>query len=256
MSNLSWKDILKSQQQDFIERFKSRIWADIDLSYAVYEEPSYSLSCFSEVIKIKLEGVENCLTEFSHLMMEKFYPDYPKYFGDEQYIEYLDIRTSHKIGKIGEEAVSMCLGSVVKPVDYNFYGRGDGGVDLHLQKDHSIGIQVKTRVLSRITEKEVYKNNLDDHLRHEIGFDRFFNAVQSVDSLQWKIKPHEIEKNKVLVCVLLLNFVNGHSFGSKGYECTIAGFIPTEDISDSGTVQFKDLLYAGGLRGYLESLLL
>lgn len=130
---------------------------------------------------------------------------------------------NHMKGKLGEEVVKSRLGDVVTEVDYEKRIGGDGKVDFTLTSDSSIGIQVKTR----------YGN---------------------CDQVQWTIDKEEIEQNAVLVCVLCQE---EFSENEKEYRLIIAGFLPTNIIKSSGEktlVRIDELLYPGGLRGYLESL--
>jgi tetratricopeptide (TPR) repeat protein len=126
-------------------------------------------------------------------------------------------------GKLGEEVVKICLGDFVTEVDYEKYSSGDGKIDFTLTSDSSVGIQVKTRY----------------------GY---------FDKVQWTIDREEIEKNAVLVCVLCQE---EFSEMEKEYGLIIAGFLPTNMIKSAANeaiVGIDELLYPGGLRGYLDSL--
>ncbi len=127
-------------------------------------------------------------------------------------------------GKLGEEVVKIRLGDFVTEVDYEKYSGGDGKVDFTLTSDSSIGIQVKAR-----------------------------NG--NFDTIKWSISQEEIEKNAVLVCILIQEEV---SEAQSEYNLILAGFLPTNIIiksSDSQSlVGIDELLYPGGLRGYLENL--
>jgi hypothetical protein len=126
-------------------------------------------------------------------------------------------------GKLGEEVVKIRLGDFVTKVDYEKYSGGDGKIDFTLTSDSSIGIQVKTRY----------------------GY---------FDKVQWTIDREEIEKNSVLVCILCQE---EFSETEKEYGLIIAGFLPTNMIKSAANeaiVEIDELLYPGGLLGYLESL--
>ncbi|WP_254449381.1 tetratricopeptide repeat protein [Anabaena sp. UHCC 0253] len=134
-----------------------------------------------------------------------------------------DVVINNFKGKLGEEVVKSRLGDFVTEVDYEKRKGGDGKVDFTLTSDSSIGIQVKTR----------YGN---------------------FDKVQWSIDREEIEKNAVLVCILCQE---EFSETEKEYSLIVAGFLPTNIIKSSGDktlVRIDELLYPGGLRGYLESL--
>jgi tetratricopeptide (TPR) repeat protein len=126
-------------------------------------------------------------------------------------------------GKLGEEVVKSRLADFVTEVDYEKRVGGDGKVDFTLTSDSSIGIQVKAR-----------NGN--------------FNKIQ------WSISREEIEKNAVLVCILIQEEV---SEAQAEYNLILAGFLPTNMITLSAgkaLVGIDELLYSGGLRSYLESL--
>ncbi|MEA5531371.1 tetratricopeptide repeat protein [Dolichospermum sp. UHCC 0684] len=133
-----------------------------------------------------------------------------------------DVVINNFKGKLGEEVVKSRLGDFVTEVDYKKRKGGDGKVDFTLTSDSSIGIQVKTR----------YGN---------------------FDKVQWSIDREEIEKNAVLICILCQE---EFSENEKEYRFIIAGFLPTNMIKSTGDktlVGIDELLYPGGLRGYLES---
>ncbi|WP_228037240.1 tetratricopeptide repeat protein, partial [Cuspidothrix issatschenkoi] len=126
-------------------------------------------------------------------------------------------------GKLGEEVVKIRLGDFVTEVDYEKYSSGDGKIDFTLTSDPSVGIQVKTR----------YGN---------------------CDQVQWTINREEIEKNAVLICILCQE---EFSDTEKEYGLIVAGFLPTnmiKSVDDKTLVGIDELLYPGGLCGYLESL--
>ncbi|MGM3307790.1 tetratricopeptide repeat protein [Anabaena sp. WFMT] len=126
-------------------------------------------------------------------------------------------------GKLGEEVVKSRLADFVTEVDYEKRVGGDGKVDFTLTSDSSIGIQVKAR-----------------------------NG--NFDKIQWSISQEEIEKNAVLVCILIQEEV---SEAQAEYNLILAGFLPTNMITLSASkalVGIDELLYSGGLRSYLESL--
>ncbi len=123
-------------------------------------------------------------------------------------------------GKLGEEVVKIRLGDFVTEVDYEKRIGGDGKVNFTLTSDSSIGIQVKAR----------YGN---------------------FDKVQWSIDREEIEKDAVLVCILIQEEV---SEAQSKYNLILAGFLPTNMIADKYLVGIDELLYPGGLLGYLESL--
>ncbi|MBL1198959.1 MAG: tetratricopeptide repeat protein [Nostoc sp. GBBB01] len=128
-------------------------------------------------------------------------------------------------GKLAEEVIKTRLSDFVTEVDYKTKINGDGKIDFTLNADSSIGIQVKAR-------------------------------HGNFDTVQWSISKEEINKNAVLVCILIQEKV---SEAQSIYNLVSVGFIPTNMIvlnNNIGIVNIKELLYFGGLRSYLDNLIL
>jgi len=246
---LSWKEILEAQQQDFIQRLKYSL-----SHHDTREEELVTLSCLeanqygtvsyhSESINIEFdEEKEEEIHNFCRELVYKFYEEY----GPDEYVSY-------KIGKIGEEAVKIYLGDLVTEVDYTLYESGDSGTDFWLKSNRNIGIQVKTKVLSRITDKDIFRYEVNDCFDWEI--DLYISQPERVGDLNWSINEREIAKNKVLICVVFLNFVEADQIRGSSYKCIIAGFNPLEKMNNTQDFKIKDLLYSGGIRPYLQSLI-
>ncbi|MEH2440628.1 hypothetical protein [Nostoc sp.] len=128
-------------------------------------------------------------------------------------------------GKLAEEVIKTRLSNLVTEVDYETRINGDSKIDFTLTRDSSIGIQVKAR-------------------------------YGIFDTVQWSISQEEINKNAVLVCILIQEKV---SEAQSIYNLIAVGFIPTNMIvlkDNEGILDIKSLLYFGGLRSYLENLIL
>ncbi|WP_414527601.1 tetratricopeptide repeat protein [Nodularia chucula] len=137
-----------------------------------------------------------------------------------------DVFFNNMKGKLGEEVVKTRLGDFVTEVDYEKRIGGDRKVDFTLTSDSSVGIQVKAR-------------------------------HGNFEQIQWFIKPEEIQKNAVLVCILIQEEV---SKAQAEYNLILAGFLPTEMITVASgkakvPIRIDELLYAGGLHGYLDDLI-
>ncbi|MDH6107158.1 tetratricopeptide repeat protein, partial [Anabaenopsis tanganyikae CS-531] len=144
-----------------------------------------------------------------------------KYKGSSSHIR--DLFVNNMKGKLGEEVVKTRLGDLLTEVDYEQYQGGDGKVDFTLAADSSIGIQVKARQGK-------------------------FNEIE------WSISQEEINKNAVLVCILIEEEV---SEAQNEYHLVLAGFLPTNMTTVRGgkaRVKINELLYSSGLRSYLENL--
>ncbi|MEA5625858.1 tetratricopeptide repeat protein, partial [Nostoc sp. UHCC 0251] len=134
-----------------------------------------------------------------------------------------DVFISYLKGKLGEEVVKERLADSITEVDYEKRFGGDGNIDFTLTSDPSIGIEVKSR-----------------HGR--------------IDRVRWSISSEEVEKNAVVVCILIQEDV---SEAQSEYHLFLAGFLPTRMIKlKTGKISFgiEQLLYGGGLWCYLEQL--
>ncbi|MBN3950876.1 MAG: tetratricopeptide repeat protein [Nostoc sp. NMS7] len=130
---------------------------------------------------------------------------------------------NHMKGKLGEEVVKARLANLVTEIDYETRLGGDGKVDFFLTSTPSVGIQVKAR-------------------------------HSSIETVQWSVTQEEVEKNAVLICILIQEEV---SEAQAEYHLIQAGFLPTVMITvNNGTASVKidELLYCGGLQSYLENL--
>ncbi|MCG6134442.1 MAG: tetratricopeptide repeat protein [Nostoc sp. LLA-1] len=134
-----------------------------------------------------------------------------------------DVFINNLKGKLGEELVKERLADFITEVDYEKRFGGDGNIDFTLTSDPSIGVEVKSR-------------------------------HGSIDKVRWSVSAEEVEKNAVVVCVLIQEEVNE---AQSEYHLFLAGFLPTQMIKlRTGKISFgiNQLLYGGGLWCYLEKL--
>jgi tetratricopeptide (TPR) repeat protein len=134
-----------------------------------------------------------------------------------------DVFINNLKGKLGEEVVKERLADLITEIDYEKRFGGDGKIDFTLNSDPAIGIEVKSR--------------------HGI-----------IDKIRWSISAEEVQKNAVVVCILIQEEVHE---AQPEYHLFLAGFLPTEMIKlRTGKISFgiEQLLYGGGLRSYLEQL--
>jgi tetratricopeptide (TPR) repeat protein len=134
-----------------------------------------------------------------------------------------DVFINNLKGKLGEEVVKERLADFITEVDYEKRFGGDGNIDFTLSCDRAIGIEVKSR-------------------------------HGSIERVRWSVSSEEVEKNAVVVCILIQEEVNE---AQPEYHLFVAGFLPTQMIKlKTGRISFgiEQLLYGGGLFGYLEQL--
>ncbi len=134
-----------------------------------------------------------------------------------------DVFINNLKGKLGEEVVKERLADFITELDYEKRFGGDGKIDFTLTSDPSIGIEVKSR-------------------------------HGSIDTVRWSVSSEQVEKNAVVVCILIQEEVNE---AQPEYHLFMAGFLPTQMIKlRTGRISFgiEQLLYGGGLFCYLEQL--
>ena len=125
--------------------------------------------------------------------------------------------------KLGEEVIAARLSGFVAPIDYQEYIGAAELVDFKLISEPTFGVKFQAR-------------------------------HGDIDTIQWLITQEEVEKNAVLACILILEPVNEIQ---TEYNLILAGFLPTSMIrvsEEPAAVPIADLLYAGGLRSYVEFL--
>jgi tetratricopeptide (TPR) repeat protein len=132
-----------------------------------------------------------------------------------------DVFINNLKGKLGEEVVKERLADFITEIDYEKRFGGDGKSDFTLTANSVIGVEVKSR-------------------------------HGSIDRVQWTVSAEEVEKNAVIVCILIQEEVNE---AQSAYHLFLAGFLPTQMIKlKTGKISFgiNQLLYGGGLFSYLE----
>lgn len=75
------------------------------------------------------------------------------------------------------------------------------------------------------------------------------------DAVRWELSEHNLEKNTVLLCILIREPVTETQLS---YQVIMAGFLPFDMIAFNhsiANIAIKELLYAGGLKSYLTSIL-
>ena len=132
-----------------------------------------------------------------------------------------DVFINNLKGKLGEEVVKERLADFITEVDYEKRFGCDGKSDFTLTANSLIGVEVKSR-------------------------------HGSINRVRWSVSAEEVEKNAVIVCILIQEEVNE---AQSAYHLFLAGFLPTQMIKlKTGKISFgiNQLLYGGGLLPYLE----
>jgi len=258
MTKLSWHGILESQQKDFIQRLKAWLngnhpeapGSSVTLSHLDYDFYEECESYHSEII--------NIYYPYEHFIGLDYFcqkmADYYHYHYYNKNYEYEDCYANYLVGKIGEQAVKICLGALISDVDDKIHKFGDGGSDFSLTSNKNIKLQVKTRARARILQRKTYEMNDMDWYHYDCCINSQ-DKINEVDNISWSINEKEVTNNKVLICVLMLNKVAGNQIRMReGCSLLIAGFKPTDMINNIQCIKMKELFYGGGIRSYLESL--
>ncbi len=136
--------------------------------------------------------------------------------------EFRDIFIKMMTTKLGEEVVEACLGNLVTKFNNEDLLSQEAKRDFSLASNEEIGIVVKA-------------------------------SQGDVENIHWSIHAEEIEKNAVVVCVMIQEEINEET---SEYRPILAGFMPTERFqieTGESSLGINELLYGGGLQIYLEN---
>lgn len=172
---------------------------------------------FSELTLLTEYEIEQ-IREFCWNQVEKLRDDYSKPIREHFRDRFLF--------QLGKKAVAKYLDDLLVPIPLDEKFGGVSQVAFRLKSDRSIGIQVK-----------VIRGAIAD--------------------LKWWFSAEEINKNAVIICMWLAEAIAADS--ESEYPLILAGFLPTYLLDvvfkTEVEIELEDLLYAGGLHCYLESLI-
>jgi len=256
MPEPTWEYILKTQQEDFLERLKASLEFNPDYESPVYlarlnHDPISDVSSPCESINISFHPneesyIDNFCNELAWKFCDKPDEDEPCFNS------YIFI--NNKLGKIGEVAVKKYLGNWISDVDYSFYDSGDGGVDFSLiPPNNFIKIQVKTTVALRFTYQVLNTKKQEDI--NDCGIEFFYNPYKYIESSKWQVDAKALKNTHLTIFVLLMNEIIGDELNADPYKCILAGFLPNEKITPDRRYSIVELLYSGGIRSYLKHLI-
>ena len=256
MTEPTWEYILKTQQEDFLERLKASLefnpdYDEVRIHLARLDnDPVIDASSPCESINIYFHpGEESDIDDFCTELAWKFcYNPY-----DDEPCFDPDIFINNKLGKIGEVAVKEYLGKWVSNVDYNLYESGDGGVDFFVIPDNFIKIQVKTTAALRFTCQVLNTKKQEDI--DDGGREFFYNPYKYIESSKWQVDAKSLKNTHLTIFVLLMNEIITDGLNANPYKCLLAGFLPNEKIFPNRKYSIAELLYSGGIRSYLKHLI-
>ncbi|MEA5505123.1 WD40 repeat domain-containing protein [Halotia wernerae UHCC 0503] len=240
---MDWISLLKTQQADFIQRVKKPKTNHLSLL------KSQVKGCHSEIMTFLGETLAK-IFEFSRQQAEILaknpppippeYPEppdwvipFPKYFQQqaEDYIvreQIVEQVMAERLGKLVKKLPQDTLQNMVLDDEGNL--RGESKFSYLLADNPQVSVNVY------------------------VADGESFNGIKQ-DKIRWSVTQEDLKSHQVLIFLCLL-----YPFTSKlGYEkhAVITGFLPTNQIASTETKLYvtpSNLLYAGGLSWYLESL--
>jgi WD40 repeat protein len=240
---MDWISLLKAQQADFLQRVKKPKTYDLSLL------DSQVKGCHSEIMAFWGEPLAK-IQEFSRQKAEILaknpppmppeYPEppdwvipFPKHFQQqaedyllrEQIVEQVMVE---RLGKLVKKLPQDTIQNMVLDDEGNL--RGESKFSYLLANNPKISIQVY------------------------VADGESFNGIKK-DKVKWAVTHDDVRNHQVLVFLCLFY----PSTGKLGYEkhAVIAGFLPSNQVEFSETKSYvtpSNLLYAGGLSWYLDSL--
>lgn len=240
---MDWISLLKAQQADFLQRVKKLKTYDLSVL------KSQMKGCHSEIMTFWGEPLAQ-LIELSRQQAEIFaknppptppeYPEppdwtipFPQYF-QQQAQDYLlreqivDRAIAERLGKIVKKVSHDTINNMVLDDEGNL--RGDSKFAYVLSANKKLSIQV-------------YAADGES-----------FNSLKK-NKINWTVTQEDLKKHQVLI-FLALFYPNSSKIGYEK-KVIIAGFLPTAQLElteQKITINPSNLLYAGGLNWYLESL--
>jgi WD40 repeat protein len=241
---MDWISLLKAQQTDFVQRLKKP--KTYDLSLLESQVKGYH----SEIVPLWGETYTNMQEwsiEQSHILAENPPPLPPEYPYDPEwgipFPRYFQQQAKDYLmrSQVVERAISLILGKLVKQVPVDLF------TNMNLDEEGNLrGESTFPYVLASQPDIKILVRALDN---------ASFNAFKK-DKIRWLVSQEDVKNNQVLVFLSVL----GHfSTPVRGYEkpTVVGGFLPTDQIQfcePKTYIPISQLLYAGGLSFYLESL--
>ncbi|MBW4673925.1 MAG: WD40 repeat domain-containing protein [Desmonostoc geniculatum HA4340-LM1] len=241
---MDWISLLKAQQSDFLQRVKKPKTYDLSLL------ESQVKGCHTEIMAFWGEALAKLL-ELSREQAEVLaknpppmppeYPEppdwtipFPKYF-QQQAQDYL-LRE-----KIVDRIITERLGKLLKKISQDTL--------------ESITLDDEGNLSSQSKFSYVLKDHPQLGVQVYVADGESFNSIKK-DKIRWTVTQEDLRNHQVLVFLCLFY----PSTGKLGYEkqTIITGFLPANQLEISEPKLYitpSDLLYAGGLSWYLESLI-
>nr|WP_169330798.1 WD40 repeat domain-containing protein [Fortiea contorta] len=240
---MDWISLLKAQQTDFLQRVKKTKTQDLSLLVSQVK------GCHSEIVAFSGESMAK-LRELSRQQAQILaknppstppeYPEPPDFaipfakFFQQQAEEYL-LRE-----QIVEQIMTERLGKLIKKVPQDTV------------KNMALDDEGNLRGESKFTYLVAANPMLSIQVYAADG--ESFNSLKK-NKIKWTVTQDDLKNHQLLIFLCLFY----PSTGKSGYEkqTVMTGFLPTEQIEFGESKLYvtpNHLLYAGGLSGYLDSL--
>ncbi|MCF2148138.1 WD40 repeat domain-containing protein [Desmonostoc muscorum LEGE 12446] len=241
---MDWISLLKAQQSDFLQRVKKPKTYDLSLL------ESQVKGCHTEIMAFWGEALAKLL-ELSREQAEVLaknpppmppeYPEppdwtipFPKYF-QQQAQDYL-LRE-----KIVDRIITERLGKLLKKIPQDTL--------------ESITLDDEGNLSGQSKFSYVLKDNPQLGVQIYVADGESFNGIKK-DKIRWTVTQEDLRNHQVLIFLCLFY----PSTGKLGYEkqSILTGFLPTNQLEITEPKLYitpSNLLYAGGLSWYLESLI-
>jgi hypothetical protein len=184
VEELSWRTLLQSQQQEFIQRLNQSLSSNLVSTKFILQSfgypPFYQGRYHSELITIM----------FGKPQSEKLQKFCQQSTGEDKYnfAKYVYYNTS----KIGEEAIKLYLGEMITEVNYRSSYVTSKGVSFFLSKNRDVGVQVLNKYLNRVSlyDEGIYK--ISDQVLAKDLVNLNCKSIDQIPNIAWSVRPSEI----------------------------------------------------------------
>jgi WD40 repeat protein len=240
---MNWISLLKAQQTDFLNRVKKTKTADLSLLESRVkgyhsEVMAFAGDSFTKILECSRQQAEILAKNPPPIPPE--YPEYPdwiipfptyfqrqaeNYFVREQIVDWM---ITERLGKLVRKVPQDTLENMVLDDEGNL--RGESKFTYLLTNKPKISIQV------------------------HVADGESFNGIKK-DKIRWSVSQQDINRHQVLIFLCL--FYPGNNELGYHKQTVITGFLPTNQLDFPESKLYltpSNLLYAGGLNWYLQSL--
>ncbi|MEA5618598.1 WD40 repeat domain-containing protein [Cronbergia sp. UHCC 0137] len=238
-----WISLLKAQQADFLQRVKKPKTADLSLL------ESQVKGCHSEIMAFvgePLAKIQNSSRQQAEILAKNpppIPPEYPEATDwDIPFSEYFQQQAEDYLVReqIVDQMIAERLGKLVKKVPQDTLK--------NMVLDDEGNLRGESRFIYLLT------NNPKLSVKVYVADGESFNGIKK-DKVRWSVSQEDLKHHQVLI-FLCLFYSSSNKFCHEK-QALIAGFLPSNYVESSEAKLYfnpSNLLYAGGLNWYLDSL--